>query len=88
MRYDGQARATGIVENRRPGPFPKDDGKETRMNYAGILAGGTGSRMGNVERPKQFLHLGAQGKPVIVHTLAAFLSCPDAGPIVIACPAA
>ncbi len=58
------------------------------MNYAGILAGGTGSRMGNVERPKQFLRLGAQGKPVIVHTLAAFLSCPSIGPIVIACPAA
>ncbi len=58
------------------------------MNYAGILAGGTGSRMGNVERPKQFLHLGVQGKPVIVHTLAAFLSCLDIGPIVIACPAA
>ncbi len=58
------------------------------MNYAGILAGGTGSRMGDVERPKQFLHLGAQGKPVIVHTLEAFLACPDIDAVVVACPAA
>ncbi|MBN6851171.1 2-C-methyl-D-erythritol 4-phosphate cytidylyltransferase, partial [Staphylococcus saprophyticus] len=31
------------------------------MIYAGILAGGIGSRMGNVPLPKQFLDL--DGKP-------------------------
>lgn len=37
------------------------------MIYAGILAGGIGSRMGNVPLPKQFLSL--QGKPIIIHTV-------------------
>ncbi len=40
------------------------------MNFAVILAGGVGSRMGNVEKPKQFLNVG--GKPIIVHTLEKF----------------
>lgn len=35
-----------------------------------ILAGGKGSRMGNVERPKQFMEIG--GKPIIVHTIEKF----------------
>ncbi len=35
-----------------------------------ILAGGKGTRMGNVERPKQFLEVG--GKPIIVHTIEKF----------------
>jgi len=39
--------------------------------YAGILAGGTGKRMGYVDTPKQFLDLG--GKPLIIHTLEKFL---------------
>jgi 2-C-methyl-D-erythritol 4-phosphate cytidylyltransferase len=39
--------------------------------YAGILAGGTGKRMGYVDTPKQFLNLG--GKPLIIHTLEKFL---------------
>lgn len=38
--------------------------------YAMILAGGKGSRMGNVERPKQFMEIG--GKPIIVHTIEKF----------------
>lgn len=29
-----------------------------KMVYGLILAGGIGSRMGNVEKPKQFLHIG------------------------------
>lgn len=41
------------------------------MIYAGILAGGTGKRMGYVDTPKQFLDLG--GKPLIIHTLEKFL---------------
>lgn len=58
------------------------------MNYAGILAGGSGSRMGKTERPKQFFRLGPQGTPVIIHTVAAFLASADIDHIVIASPKA
>ena len=37
------------------------------MIYAGILAGGTGSRMGITDMPKQFLDLG--GRPILIHTV-------------------
>lgn len=40
------------------------------MNIAVILAGGTGNRMGIVDKPKQFIDL--YGKPIIVHTLETF----------------
>lgn len=36
-----------------------------------ILAGGNGTRMGNVEKPKQFMQLG--NKPIIVHTIEKFM---------------
>ncbi|MBQ4058953.1 MAG: 2-C-methyl-D-erythritol 4-phosphate cytidylyltransferase [Lachnospiraceae bacterium] len=39
--------------------------------YGVILAGGIGTRMGNVEKPKQFMELG--GKPIIVHTIEKFI---------------
>lgn len=39
--------------------------------YAAILAGGSGTRMGTAERPKQFLMLGE--KPIIVHTTEKFM---------------
>ncbi|MBP9988020.1 MAG: 2-C-methyl-D-erythritol 4-phosphate cytidylyltransferase, partial [Ruminococcus sp.] len=39
-------------------------------NIAIVLAGGSGSRMGMVDRPKQFIDI--YGKPVIIHTLEAF----------------
>ena len=35
-----------------------------------ILAGGVGNRMGNVEKPKQFLEI--CGKPIIIYTLENF----------------
>ena len=41
------------------------------MIFAVICAGGKGNRMGNTEKPKQFLNLG--GKPVILHTLEKFV---------------
>ncbi|MBC1424389.1 IspD/TarI family cytidylyltransferase [Listeria seeligeri] len=41
------------------------------MIYAQILAGGKGTRMGNVSMPKQFLPL--NGKPTIVHTVEKFI---------------
>lgn len=40
------------------------------MNIALILAAGIGSRMGNVDKPKQFLPI--YGKPLMVHTIEAF----------------
>ena len=40
------------------------------MNIALILAAGTGSRMGNTDKPKQFLPI--YGKPLMVHTIEAF----------------
>lgn len=43
------------------------------MIFAGILAGGVGSRMGSTGMPKQFLPLGE--KPVVIRTLETFLRC-------------
>lgn len=41
------------------------------MIFAGILAGGIGSRMNMADMPKQFLELG--NKPMVIHTLEKFL---------------
>ncbi|ALC82536.1 MULTISPECIES: IspD/TarI family cytidylyltransferase [Bacillus] len=41
------------------------------MIYAEILAGGKGSRMGNVNMPKQFLPL--NNRPIIIHTVEKFM---------------
>ena len=38
--------------------------------FAAILAGGSGTRMGNADKPKQFWDLG--GRPMIVHTVEKF----------------
>ena len=43
------------------------------MIFAGILAGGIGSRMNIVDMPKQFLPL--MGKAIIIHTMEKFLLC-------------
>ena len=40
------------------------------MNIALILAAGTGSRMGNADKPKQFLPI--YGKPLMIHTVEVF----------------
>lgn len=42
------------------------------MIFAGILAGGVGRRMQNGDLPKQFLTLG--DKPIVIHTVEAFLA--------------
>ena len=39
--------------------------------YGVVLAGGKGTRMGNVEKPKQFMEIG--NKPIIVHTIEKFV---------------
>ena len=41
------------------------------MVFAVICAGGIGSRMGNAEKPKQYLNVG--GKPIILHTIEQFV---------------
>ena len=54
--------------------------------YAIVLAGGHGKRMGNVERPKQFLEIGS--KPIIVHTIEKLLIHNKFEKIVVAVPKA
>ncbi|NBK99803.1 MAG: 2-C-methyl-D-erythritol 4-phosphate cytidylyltransferase [Erysipelotrichia bacterium] len=45
------------------------------MIYAGILAGGKGTRMGIQDMPKQFLELG--NRPILIHTIEKFLLVPE-----------
>ena len=54
------------------------------MNFAGILAGGSGTRMGKTDLPKQFLSLG--GRPIIIHTIEQFLISPVIEKIIVAVP--
>jgi len=53
------------------------------MNYAIILAGGTGQRMKQSGMPKQFLNV--YGKPIIVYTLETFQNTPSVDEIIIPC---
>ena len=55
-----------------------------KMIFAAILAGGTGTRMGNVEKPKQFLLLG--NKPIIIHTIEKFYINSEFKEIIVLCP--
>lgn len=52
-------------------------------NIAIIFAGGTGKRMNNASRPKQFIEL--NGKPVIIYTLELFENHPQIDGIVVVC---
>lgn len=52
--------------------------------YGVILAGGQGTRMGNVEKPKQFMEIG--GKPIIIHTLEKFSVYPEFEKIIVLSP--
>ncbi|MDE6603713.1 MAG: 2-C-methyl-D-erythritol 4-phosphate cytidylyltransferase [Lachnospiraceae bacterium] len=54
------------------------------MIYAAILAGGTGARMGNMDKPKQYLLL--NGKPIIIHTIEKFCVNPRFERIIVLCP--
>lgn len=54
------------------------------MKFAGILAGGIGSRMGNVPLPKQFLDL--DNKPILIHTIEKFILLNEFEKIIIATP--
>ena len=54
------------------------------MIYAEILAGGSGTRMGNTDLPKQFMMLGT--KPIIIHTIEQFLIEQRISKILVCCP--
>lgn len=54
------------------------------MVIGAIFAGGSGSRMGCGERPKQYLPLGE--KPVLLHTIEKFYGNPGLDKILILCP--
>lgn len=49
-----------------------------------VLAGGIGTRMGNVEKPKQFMEIG--GKPIIIHTIEKFVMNPEFEKILVLSP--
>lgn len=53
------------------------------MNIGVILAGGSGSRMGIVDKPKQFIDI--YGKPIIIHTLETFDSHSEIDAIAVVC---
>ncbi|MCD8019159.1 MAG: 2-C-methyl-D-erythritol 4-phosphate cytidylyltransferase [Clostridiales bacterium] len=54
------------------------------MIFGVILAGGIGSRMGNVEKPKQFLTIG--DKPIIIHTIEKFYVNSRFEQLIVPCP--
>lgn len=54
------------------------------MVFGVILAGGIGSRMGNVEKPKQFLTVG--NKPILIHTLEKFIVHDAFEKVIVLCP--
>lgn len=56
------------------------------MIFAVILAGGTGSRMGSTDMPKQFLEI--KGKPILNHTIEKFLPNPKFEKIIVLSPKA
>jgi 2-C-methyl-D-erythritol 4-phosphate cytidylyltransferase len=53
------------------------------MNTALIFAGGSGLRMNNAAKPKQFLQL--YGKEIIIHTIEHFERHPDIDAIAVVC---
>lgn len=54
------------------------------MNFAAILAGGKGTRMGSQVKPKQFLELA--GKPILIHSVEKFLVMPEFEKVIVLCP--
>ena len=53
--------------------------------YAAILAGGSGTRMGNPDKPKQFWEMA--GRPVIVHTVEKFCMVDQVDEVIVLAPA-
>lgn len=61
--------------------FLVNNGEMKRSNIAVIFAGGSGRRMNNDGKPKQFLEL--KGKPIIIYTLELFDQHPEIDGIVV-----
>lgn len=53
------------------------------MNYALILAGGKGTRMGNTGVPKQFVQI--NNKPIIMYTIENFMEVKEIDRIIVSC---
>ena len=54
------------------------------MIFGVILGGGLGSRMGNTDKPKQFLHIGK--KPTLIHTLEKMIINERFDKVIVTCP--
>jgi len=54
------------------------------MVIGAVFAGGSGSRMGSTDTPKQYLMLGS--KPIIVHTVEKLYLHPGLDRVVVLCP--
>lgn len=54
------------------------------MIFGVVLAGGIGSRMGNVDKPKQYLLIG--DKPILIHTLEKFFIESEFEKVLVLCP--
>ena len=52
--------------------------------YGVVLAGGVGSRMGNQDKPKQYLLVG--DKPILIHTLEKFYIESEFEKVIVLCP--
>lgn len=55
-----------------------------RNAFAAILASGSGTRMGNPDKPKQYLMLGS--KPILVHTVEKFCIEDEFDVVMVLCP--
>ena len=54
------------------------------MVFGVLLAGGVGSRMGNVEKPKQYMNIA--DRPIIIHTIEKFFVNEKFEKILVLCP--
>lgn len=54
------------------------------MIFGVVLAGGIGSRMGDVDKPKQYLLIG--DKPILIHTLEKFFIESEFEKVLVLCP--
>lgn len=54
------------------------------MIFGVVLAGGIGSRMGNADKPKQYMLIG--DKPILIHTLEKFYIESEFEKVIVLCP--
>lgn len=61
-----------------------NNGNEKKNVFGVVLAGGVGARMGNVEKPKQFMEVA--GKPILVLVLEKFVIHPGFDQVLVLSP--